>query len=450
MNDIADKEEAGAYAVLKAAGIGEVPLYLLSFDKNGVCTSPRTRDRVLADAGSGKYSAVHVYSHGWNNVFQEALAHYTEFFTEYFALREQAGIVRGDYRPMLVGIIWPSTAFLASGEVGPALAGVPAGAPDPALAEVAAELAPDKRRRLAELVGTGQPLGPDASAALAGLLQPLLGRDERPGATPADPDGAASADDLLRNWGSKVQAGRPGQARALPDETAAAGAAGAQPAGLLEFLNPREILRKTTVFLMKDRAGVVGRSGVGDLVRDLLRASDTIQVHLTGHSYGARVMLSALASLRDQRKVSSVLLLQPAINAWCFADHIDAPGRPAGAYRAALDNAAMPVYTTFSSRDMALGEFFGLAVRRPGEQGDLLSAAPDPRYAALGAAGPLGMPAGELATLTMLAQPTRYPAPAPGVRVVALDGSVNGISAHGDVRNPYTEWAMVNLVGATP
>lgn len=87
-------EEPGAYSVFAIDGMPEAPLYLLSFDKQGICISPQTRVRALMAAAGGKYSDVHVYSHGWNNVFDEALAHYKEFFTEYLALQPGCGTRR--------------------------------------------------------------------------------------------------------------------------------------------------------------------------------------------------------------------------------------------------------------------------------------------------------------------------------------------------------------------
>lgn len=443
--------KVGAFTVFPAAGIGPVPMYLLSFDKDGACISPRTRAQVLSELAGGGYSAVHVYSHGWNNMFTEAVAHYTEFFSEYFSLRAAAGMDNRGYRPLIVGILWPSTAFLAADEATPGFAaGAPPAAPAAVLAdEVAAVLPPEHAARVAELAHGTAPLAPGASAELARLLLPLLAGDEGQGGMPSAAGTRLRADDVLRAWGGAVPepGHRPGQPAKLP--LAAPGQEDAQPAGLLGFLNPREILRKTTVFMMKDRAGVVGRTGVGALVRDLLDAGaarNGVQVHLTGHSYGARVMLSALASLPGPRKVASVLLLQPAVNAWCFAERVGGADGPAGAYRAALANVAQPVHTTFSDQDLALSRFFELALRRPGEHGDLLSAGRDREFAALGAVGPLGMAKGECLTLAIAGPPQRHLPPAPGVRVVALDGSAGAIASHGDVRNPFTEWAMARLV----
>lgn len=442
--------EPGAFSVFADKGMPDAPMYLLSFDKQGSCLSPQTRALALAQARSGTYSAVHVYSHGWNNVFKEAVAHYTEFFSEYLALRQKAAVRDGGYRPMIIGIIWPSTALLGSLDTTPVFAALAADKDDTddhdeAVRELAAELTPASGHRLIELASKGTVPDADGSKELAELLLPILSRAEQGEALPQPCLQETSADDVLRNWGvaASVSDGRAGRPRKLPaGENVANGAPVA--AGIFSFLNPREILRKATVFLMKDRAGVVGRNGVGDLLRDILSDSE-IDLHLCGHSYGARVILSALASLGKVRKVASVLLLQPAVNAYCFADELGDGKQQSGAYRAALDHIRMPLHTTFSAQDRALSDFFKLALRRQGDIGDLQSAALDDQFAALGAVGPLGMLDGERETLAMLQAPDRYPRPGSGVRVVALDGSTQGISSHGDVRNAYTEWAMLNL-----
>src|SRR5690606_15613941 len=62
-------------------------------------------------------------------------------------------------------------------------------------------------------------------------------------------------------------------------------------------LDPRRIIRLLTVAIMKDRAGVVGHGGVGKVLQTLLDHS-AARIHLIGHSYGAKVMLSALSATR--------------------------------------------------------------------------------------------------------------------------------------------------------
>lgn len=93
---------------------------------------------------------------------------------------------------------------------------------------------------------------------------------------------------------------------------------------------------------MKDRAGTVGARGVAPLLTDLLRASEA-RVHLLGHSFGGKVVLSALCVPSDlPRKVHAALLLQPAVSHLCFAERVPGTDRPGG-YRAALQRVERPI-----------------------------------------------------------------------------------------------------------
>jgi pimeloyl-ACP methyl ester carboxylesterase len=447
------QDDAGPLLMIKGGGGADLPLYLVSFDKQGKCTSPRTRAALLADAASGHFTDLHIYCHGWNNVFDEAVRHYAEFFTEYAALRGAAGLDAQRYKPLVVGLIWPSTALLAPGEESPRLAsfdGAPAKqAPDaaaaPDVAALADDLAPADAKRLAALATRQGALEGDDAAALAQLLAPLLGRH-----ADGDSEGAVPADEpamLLTRWGkdapaSSAPAGAPGR---LPLEGEAANVE-VEAGGLLRFLDPREIIRKATVFLMKDRAGTVGAAGVAELVRDVA-AIKNLRVHLTGHSYGAKVMLSALARLPESRQVTSVLLLQAAVSARCFAPAIpERSGKPGG-YHEVLGKSVLPPFVTFSPHDQALSRFYPLALRRGRDIGDIEAGAPSSLFAALGAVGPQGMAPGELELTPLLDQPGFYTPAAKGVRIRALDGA-RAIHDHGDVRNRFTEWALANLVRA--
>lgn len=431
---MAEDDAAGPSLMIGGDGQPPIPLYLVSFDKQGRCTSPRTRAAVLADARSGRYTDLHIYSHGWNNVFDEAVRHYTEFFTEYAGLRRAAGLDSDEYRPLLVGLIWPSTALLAPGEEPPRLASIGPGFATATMAletaALASDMAPDDAAHLTALAAQPGPLDGADSAALARLLAPMLeahGAGDNEGAAPP-----ADAGSLLLHWSSA----QPASSSGAPADLA--------PAGVLGFLDPREILRKATVFLMKDRAGTVGAAGVAPLLREALHDS-SIRVHLAGHSYGAKVMLSALAKLPPGRQVASVLLLQPAVSARCFAERIAEHNGKPGGYRAALKRVALPVCTTFSRNDAALNSFYPLALRRGPDIGEFEPSSSSAPFAALGGVGPQDMAPGELEVMAILDQPGVYPPALPGVRVRALDGA-SGIGSHGDVRNRFTEWALASLV----
>ena len=442
----------GPFEMLDMGGGRRAPLYLIPFDKKGRCEGPHTLNDLFGAVDSGRFTDVHIFSHGWNNVFKEALGLYREFFMEYFAERQKAGVAATGYNPLLVGILWPSTALVSASEQGPQIAG---GSPREvndaelaedqfALRELAAEIADADVGRLHELANLDRPLTHDEALELARMLMPVLGRDDAD-----DPRQRITPERLVRAW-EQTAVNRPATAAvgagiggpgALPGGGGAGQSAAPTTAGFFDFLNPKEIIRKTTVFMMKDRAGTVGANGVGPMLKRILEIGKG-RVHLAGHSYGAKVVLSAL-TVPDHggRKVRSVLLLQPAVNHLCFAANVD--GRTGG-YRPALDRTERPIYTTFSSKDSALAKFFHLAVRRDGDLAEQKIAAIPSQFAALGGFGPGGLNDGELRTLDILEAPNRYPA-AGAEKIYALNASNDRITGHGDVRNPFTEWALVDL-----
>lgn len=455
---MSDPRPAGPFSFFTATDGSAVPLYLIPFDKQGRCIGPKTLEHLKAQAATGRFTDIHIYSHGWNNVFKEAVEHYNEFFREYFELRGKAKLTGANYKPLLVGIIWPSTALVSSDDATPKFAAtapveVRAEAMDNemfAVKELADDLPDSDVPRLFELAEQDRPLSHDEAVEFARILLPIFQREA------TDQEGIPSAvtpEKLVKSWEQASAPPSPdeGKPAAIPDddEPAAAPAPAVRTAGFLDFLNPKEIIRTATVYQMKDRAGTVGKNGVGPLLRDLLAAT-TARIHLTGHSYGCKVVLSALCLVDHPRKVSCVLLLEPAINAFCFAASIKEHGGKPGAFRPALERSERPVFATFSSNDAPLTKFFHLALRRDGDLGEVRPAAgPPSMFAALGGYGPGGMKDGESKTVAMIGAPAKYDVSDPRIRIYALDGSDHKINSHGDVRNEFTEWALINLVSGS-
>lgn len=462
--------QPGPFTEIPVPGGTSAPLYLIPFDKEGRCVGPNTLAHLMQAAVSGPFTDIHLYSHGWNNVFKEAVSHYTEFFTEYFALRAQVGLHAADYRPLLVGIIWPSTVLVSGRDQTPGFAATEpiaerAAALEADLAamqDLASELDPADTTRFFELIDRPQVNGAEA-LELARMLLPLMAREG------ADREGIpqkTTPESLVQAWGAledrPVQnEGKPGALPEDDDELGVsvgmpgdAGATDPRTAGWLDLLNPKNVVRAATVRQMKDRAGRVGARGVAPMLHALLTktAAANRPIHLTGHSYGAKVMLSALTAIEPPRNVRSVLLLQPAVNAFCFADAIAEQDNAEGGFRSALFRTDLPILATFSRHDSPLTRFFHLALRRADDLGEQqrMAAGPPSRFAALGGFGPGGMKPGESTTIGILQPPRKYDFSNPAIRLIALDGgTADRINGHGDVRNEFTEWAMINLVSGS-
>ena len=180
------------------------------------------------------------------------------------------------------------------GDPGPTIAAggaAPTAAEADALDEIVAPLAGEAAERLRGVAARPAVAEAEAAALAEVAAAALHGRraEVEAGEDPAMP-GAAELLEAAR----RLQAADAGTARYSDDFSASRNAAqsGVRAAGLADFLDPRNILRVFTVYQMKDRAGTVGAAGVRALLLDLLTESAT-QVHAAGHSYGAKVMLSA-------------------------------------------------------------------------------------------------------------------------------------------------------------
>ena len=438
---------------MPVASVGPISLpdvhmesWLLKFDKSGACTSPKTRQALIERLGNAGDTPVIFFSHGWNNDFDDA----TELYRK-FLLRLQAHIKQNNpdmVLPLFVGVLWPS--IWLSFDSGLNIAGgLPADVPlEPGekalVGELAEALPSSSDRERFETLMAAQTLDGEGAAELARLMQSALARSQLTASDAPEEGANPSVADIEAAFNALSQAGS--FASSDDDDLPAAGLIGAgtasapRPAGLLEFLDPRKALRVASVYQMKDRAGAVGARGVAALLGDILDTAAG-SVHLVGHSYGCKVVLSALAAERSEQKVASVLLLQPAISHLAFAGKVPSTNH-AGGYASIPSKISKSLLMTYSAKDVALHELFHIALRRDADLGEFNIAGtgePPSLYAALGGYGP------RLAGETLhkkLPEPgvpfdlPREPSP------VAFDGSAGQVNSHGDVATPYTAWLM--------
>lgn len=414
-----------------AAGTRRVPLYLVQFDKNGACTSPLARAAVIEAAQSRDYPDVYVFAHGWNNGFDASLELFTNFFQRFLELRPIDPL----WKPLFVGIQWPSIALVFPWERGPKIADdTDIDFQRRATEELLAHLPDTERVRFKTLTARDalseserNELLQFTASALASTSSSEIGED-RPAAA-----------DLLQAW-------RALQASATTQNVGEFGFAEESDAAPLsaglEVLDPRNLIRVATVYTMKDRAGIIGSTALGPLIEQL--ASTGAQVRLIGHSFGARIVLAALATASLDQPVRSALLLQPAVNQYCLAEAGLVPTSVnAGGFRDALTHLRLPIYSTFSAKDFPLHDTFHLSLRRAKDLREAAIAGGAPSiYCALGGYGPRGLRAHTVMT-TEIQDSDRYSF-TPGTRLLALDGSRDRINGHGDITNRYACWALVD------
>ena len=431
----------GPYRTLQTREGKPFPYYIIPFDKNGVCEGPRTRQQLIDTAST--FSDIFLFCHGWNNDWTVATGRYENFINGFIQLRrERALAVPADYRPVLVGVFWPSQALAwFEDETGPDIA-----AADPAAQDSAVRVTTESVRDIAETIPG------DARARFYELAQaPRLNSSEArelatllAAATAPDDEGPRnerpSADDLLAAAGS-IEEPEPdldavGTVTGSNDALAAAG-------GILDWLDPRNLLKPFTVWQMKDRAGVVGARGVAPLLEALL-AHSSARVHLLGHSYGCKVVMTAVSKPAAlARNVESAVLLQPAVSHYAFAPKVPERNVPGGFY-VALKRVNQPIAATFSPQDSALRRQFHLAVRRHDDLGELQAAdGTVPKYGALGGFGPQ---ASDARVVKIAAVGSNYDL-AGSARIIGIDGT-GVIKGHGDISQPATWWLAYSLATA--
>jgi hypothetical protein len=351
--------------------IAGLPFWEIRFDEQG---DPDTdaNPTAISEISARALTDVVLFTHGWNNDQRVALSLYTQWFTQ---LAPQLAHATTPVSMGLIGVYWPSQRW--SDEPIPDFAPAPTGSSGAAsLAtsttfEYSATLTPDELAGLQEAF----PHARDALARMAVLLE-------------GEPSAAALTEfrDLLATVSVTDDGGEIGETSAVPpmlddDPTtlftryadalvdsgatftdASGGAAGIGDFASSLWNGAKEALRQATYFEMKNRAGIVGRTGLAGFIMALHAASPDTRIHLVGHSFGARVVSYALAGVPDDpRPIKSITLLQGAFSHFAFADPLPFDANRKGALAGTLGRIDGPMAVVFSSHDNAVGTFYPLA-----------------------------------------------------------------------------------------
>jgi hypothetical protein len=342
------------------------PYMEMVFGPDGPPTDPDRRGTAVALAGDPGVTDLLVLSHGWNDDYPRATSLYTELTA---AMAAAGGAPAG---LAVLGIFWPAKQFDAASE--------------PAATAAARAIAADPAGKAAftEAVRAQVP-----AAAAPGWADPGDEQDAFFGLAPA-----AVFDQL--------------------------GGHASVPSGVANVLD------LATYYTMKARSGLVGQ-GLAPVLAATRQAYPHVRIHLAGHSFGARVMASALVAA-PPLPVSSVTMLQGAFSHFGFARHWD--GVHDGLFRPGLlgGRLAGPMVVTHSSHDQALGIAYALASRLAGQADSVLGpvGGPHDRYGALGTNGALATP--ESRWGQMLARGSVYS---------LVSGAVNNLDGSAYIPNHY-------------
>jgi hypothetical protein len=312
-----------------------------------------------------------IFSHGWNASPTSARALYAGMFELIGGMLPAARRAT----TTAAGVLWPSLLFP---EDEPAADG-----PDVSTQAATQSLGTASRTQpiLPPRLSSGSELADALTPAFPGHAQHLRTVGELLDAQPQDGHSLRQFHELVKLLVTSPNDAEEdsGESRTLtrPTSEVLETLAGLAPsgAGYAQSGNPfkllwagaRELLRTASYLEMKNRAGVIGRVGLGPLLTRLHGANPDMRVHLMGHSFGARLVAFSLTGLPFRMigpasPVKSLVLIQGAFSHFSFAP--DAPiASRAGALAKFNDRVDGPLLCTYSTADRAVGWWYPNASR---------------------------------------------------------------------------------------
>jgi len=201
-----------------------------------------------------------------------------------------------------------------------------------------------------------------------------------------------------------------------------------------------------TYYTMKDRAGIVGRTGVLQTILHVQGAAPALRVHLIGHSFGGRLVTAAANALTTPKAIATLVLLEAAYSHNGLGQNWDGDGHD-GAFRPVMSRPEIAGNTliTHSVHDTAVGIAYPLASRLMNQVASALGDAND-KFGGMGRNGAQHTPEALDDFLLPVGQ-VYTPLPA-GKTVRNLNGDGPApkptITSHGDVAKPEILWAWLS------
>jgi hypothetical protein len=378
---------------------GLLQYYLLSYDSSG---TERTDDpggplaeRVLEAVRKDAVTEVFLMCHGWKGDLPAAKQQYDDWLGAALRCTADLEALRarpGGFRPLVIGLHWPSLPFGDEEFESEGATYSPGAGP-----RSDEELIERYTVRLADSLSDRD----TARAALATIFAATQRADE----PPKLPDDVRDAYLALNRATGLATAGlgaAPGDDREEfdPERTyEEADELSAVSFGAHRWFHDKILdgVRQLSFWRMKDRARQVGEAGIHDLVRSLQEARPEIRMHLMGHSFGCIVVSAAVAGRESgpPRPVQSLTLVQGALSLWSYCDDIPyvphGPSKAAtpGYFRRVVEKGVSgPIITTRSRFDTAVGNWYRKGARLAGQVA--FGATDYPPFGALGSFGARG------------------------------------------------------------
>lgn len=365
--------------------------YLINFDSKGAeraANDGRVLSQfVLDELKNQPVTDVFVMSHGWLGDIDDAQAQYDKWMANLWNCAEDMDAIkkkRPNFRPLLIGLHWPSKPF-GNEDTG--------GAFDLNLAAEGDDVVGNAVKNQLALLDASDEIGQQLETIYNAYLeldepdslpdevrQAYLEINSRLGLDNEERE-AFDPEDIFQN----------GRAADQENEDDFANFGGGFSWG--DLLAP---LRVLSFWRMKDRARSIGQSGANDLLRKMQQAASgrDVRFHLMGHSFGCIVVTAMTAGSSDAtmapNPVHSMLLAQGAMSLWAFCPKIPHAKDKAGAFNRLVKNNRIKgaIVTTWSEHDSAVGFFYPLAA---GLKRQVDFAVELPKYGGIGAFGIQGL-----------------------------------------------------------
>ena len=440
------------------------PYFELEFDAKGKPTDAKQLPALIDGLRKNEITDLFIVSHGWNNDEKEAHALYQELFTNVKAQEKNVNAAGRSFA--VAGVIWPSKQFDAA-EDKPNAASLGAGHDrlvkqiDTLEAFLAAGPNAAKHKKDLEHAKTLIPKLEKDAAARREFSEIILARlpksvGEEGGWHIDDKVGGdmVADDTLLKKLGNppaKV-ASQGGGAASMGHKPAANATSFEGAAGIGDFFKgiiggASNLLNYVTYYQMKDRAGIVGRTGVNQAIQKVRAELPNVRVHLVGHSFGCRVVTAAATGDAATPKgfISSMSLLQGAFSHYAFSPKYDDANKP-GFYRNLITESRVsgPVVITHTRSDSAVGTAYAIASRTMNQIASAIGDKNDP-YGGLGSNGAQKTAEALNAKLPKAGTPFDTPLANGTMTNLLSDGL---ITSHGDVRNPNAAYAVLSAACA--
>lgn len=363
------------------ADLSGFPTAEVQFDRDANIVG--SADDVLRLAADPTISDLLVLSHGWNNDLREARQLYRDLASSLRSVLD-SGAAAGlaNRKIAIAGVLWPSKKF-ADSDLIPGGAAAAASPVDSALIleeiDGLRAVFPDPAaQQTLDSVSALVPLLPDKGSARASFADQLRSLLDASAAEPEDGSTelfAVSGRTLMDRLAIPVSL-------APPTETTG-GAAGIfgidriRDKVVSTFGGPLgaalNVLNFTTYYEMKNRAGIIGERGLAPVLVRLHSTRPDLNIHLVGHSFGARLVSAAAKALpaSPPGTIATLSLLQAAFSHYGFADDWDArnPGQQRGYFRNVIteNKVTGPMLITHTGNDTAVGIAYAIASRAAGQ-----------------------------------------------------------------------------------